>query len=339
MPSGNRVCRFCLLLDRRGGFWLGCGGRFPFGNHHKGPGGHQLIRLGRYSVDGERACAQALGQLGGGEAAVLTGHGGDKVHPVSRVDQGGGLGLGPVDLQASGQGGLPVKDGAPSIHLEDQRLAASAQQVEVGITVHHQQIHSRQIAAAEELGPGTVEGDLTAVADKAQSRRHGDAQRRGILRVLQGENVGKSGGLEVTAGYRHPLGVHIQGGGDFFSQAVQLAAAAGQKQGGGGGAIDIQYPLADLFGQQLGSGFQRGLGLLIGTALLLTQNVGEGQGVRLGKLGLHLFCGGVVHQVFFHQGLSDLVACHGGHGVAHYTTVPAHGDIRGARPNVYQTQV
>lgn len=49
---------------------------------------------------------------------------------------------------------FPVVDHPSAVHIEGEAAAASANQIPVGVAVHHKKLHYRQLAAAEQLGRG-----------------------------------------------------------------------------------------------------------------------------------------------------------------------------------------
>ena len=113
---------------------------------------------------------EQLCQFSGGHAAVSPRRGGDKVHMVPCMDHSSRGGVFSVNPKLGGKGGVPVEYPGLTVYFDCQGLSVASQQVSEGVAVHHQKFHHCEAAAAEQLGRGAVEQDLTAVTDEPQTR-------------------------------------------------------------------------------------------------------------------------------------------------------------------------
>ena len=270
---------------------------------------------------------------------VRAGSCGDEAHAVSRVNDGAQRRLLLVHGQRRRNRRLAAQNDTPSVQRDGKALPVPAEYVGIGVAVHQQNVAQRQHAAAEQLRGFPVEQDDIAVVQQPKPRRDCDAQRRGVLGVVQLDAVGIDALGKVVARDGHPLFVHIQLLRHLFLQPVQLTAAAGKKQRRGRRAVGFEHLLGNGRGQLIHRLVDHRHRRFIGDLIFQSHDVGVANGLSLTQRALDLLRCLEVDQKRAHQRLGDLVARNRRHGIACNAAVAADGNIRGACANVHQREV
>ena len=298
-----------------------------------------LIQRHRHAVDGHKPPVPGPHKVrrgSDGVRALLRRGEADVVPGVNHIGQLRRLAV-EQNHRRRGQGGaveLPL-----AVEGKGQVRAGLADEVAVAVAVHHQDVPHDEHAASEELRRLAVEQNDVAVVDEPQPRGDGDAQRRGVLRVVEVVFVAEGVLFKVVSGNGDPGGLDAQLLRHPFLQALQLAAAAGEEHRRGHLAVELQNAPGQLLSKR---GHRRGdqLPQLLGGGF-----VGDAQNVRVADLSLVVqgFFQPLrlleLHQQRPHEELCHLVPGDGGHGVAHHAAVPADGDVGGARADVHQHQI